>query len=207
MEDPVSSHSQREGEGIAGGAFDRDYLDRLRNGDPETQAHFTQYFGKLLRINLRARLRSTQSIDDVRQEVFLRVLTALRRNGGIEHPERLGGYVNAVRDNVLCELYRSGSRSPISLPEHLDVPDGHAGANSTLVNEERKHQVRKVLQGLSAKDRSVLYMIFYEETDREEICRRFAVDREHLRVLVHRAKLRFRKELLDRHGEGFLCSA
>jgi RNA polymerase sigma-70 factor (ECF subfamily) len=75
------------------------------------------------------------------------------------------------------------------------------------VNEERKHQVRKVLQGLPAKDRSVLYMVFYEETDREEICRRFGIDREYLRVLVHRAKLRFRKELLDRHGEGFLYSA
>jgi RNA polymerase sigma-70 factor (ECF subfamily) len=202
----VSSDTQRARGGIVREIFDREYVDRLRNRDPETEAHFTLYFGNLLRIKLRRRLRSVQLIDDLRQETFLRVLTALRQNG-IEHPERLGAFVNAVCDNLLYELYRAESRSPKSLPEHLDVPDGHAGLSSTLVDEERKDQVRKVLQGLPPKDRSVLYMIFYEETDREEICRRFGVDREYLRVLVHRAKLRFRKELLNRHGEGFFANA
>jgi RNA polymerase sigma-70 factor (ECF subfamily) len=203
MHQLVSSETQRARGGIVRETFDREYVDRLRNRNPETEAHFTRYFGELLRIKLRMRLRSAQLIDDLSQETFLRVLKALRQGRGIEHPERLGAFVNAVCDNLLYELYRAKARSPQSLPEHLDVPDGHAGPGSTLVSEERKHQVRKVLQGLPAKDRSVLYMIFYEETDRDEICRRFGVDRQYLRVLVHRAKLRFRKELLDRHGEGF----
>ena len=31
--------------------------------------------------------------------------------------------------------------------------------------------------------------------DKDEICRRFSVDRQYLRVLVHRAKARFQKKL------------
>jgi RNA polymerase sigma-70 factor, ECF subfamily len=207
MYQAVSLDAQRARGGIVRENFDREYIDRLRNRDPETEAHFTRYFGDRLRIKLRMRLRSSQLVDDLRQETFLRVLTAIRQNGSIQHPERLGAYVNAVCDNLLFELYRSQARCPQTLPEDVDVPDGHAGANSTLVDEERKDQVRKVLQGLPAKDRSVLYMIFFEEADRAEVCRRFGIDREYLRVLLHRAKLRFRKELLDRHGEGFFVNA
>jgi RNA polymerase sigma-70 factor (ECF subfamily) len=148
-------------------------------------------------------LRSAQLIEDLRQETFLRVLTALRRKGGLEFPERLGAFVNTVCQNLLFELYRSESRTQSGLPDHLDIPDARASAESLLVTEERKRQVRQVLEDLPAKDRDLLYMVFYEETDKGEICRRFKVDHEYLRVLVHRAKARFRKELLEQHGEGF----
>jgi hypothetical protein len=40
-------------------------------------------------------------------------------------------------------------------------------------------------------------MVFYDEVDRDEICRRFGVAREYLRVLVHRAKSRLREGLVE----------
>ena len=198
----LSSESQSTKGGLVRESFNREYVERLKNGDAETERHFTNYFGELLRIKLRG-LRSAQLIEDLRQETFLRVLTALRRKGGLEFPERLGAFVNTVCQNLLFELYRSESRTQSGLPDHLDIPDARASAESLLVTEERKRQVRQVLEDLPAKDRDLLYMVFYEETDKGEICRRFKVDHEYLRVLVHRAKARFRKELLEQHGEGF----
>ena len=41
--------------------------------------------------------------------------------------------------------------------------------------------------------------VFLEEAEKTEICGRFRVDRDYLRVLVHRAKNRFR-EAFDRGG-------
>ena len=35
--------------------------------------------------------------------------------------------------------------------------------------------------------------IFFDETPKDEICRRFGVEREYLRVLLHRAKQHFRE--------------
>src|SRR5216683_4619712 len=59
-------------------AFDQSYVTRLTNGDAETERHFTRYFGDLLAIKLRARLRSSHLVEDARQETFLRVLNVLR---------------------------------------------------------------------------------------------------------------------------------
>jgi RNA polymerase sigma-70 factor (ECF subfamily) len=76
--------------------FDRAYVDRLAAGDPETERHFTQYFGELLSIKLRSRLRSPALIEDAKQETFLRVLNTLRQMGGIQSPGGFGAFVNTV---------------------------------------------------------------------------------------------------------------
>jgi len=91
--------------------FDRAYLDRLAARDPDTERHFTRYFGDLLAIKLRSRLRSPALIEDARQETFLRVLKALRQPGGIQSPGGFGAFVNSVCNNVLFEMYRSHSRT------------------------------------------------------------------------------------------------
>ena len=195
-----SSESHPSRRGLVRESFDREYLERLKAGDAETERHFIAYFGELLRIKLRARLRSCELIEDLRQETFLRVLTAVRRKNGVERPERLGAFVNSVCQNLLFEFYRSGTWDQSGAPDRLDIPDDHASTEAELVSAEWRRQVREVLRDLPAKDRELLRMIFYEETDKDEICRRFGVDREYLRVLVHRAKNRFRDELLGRHG-------
>ena len=61
--------------------FDDAYVARLRAGDRFTEEHFLRYFGALLQIKLRGRLRSQQGIDDVRQDVYLRVFRAIRSAG------------------------------------------------------------------------------------------------------------------------------
>ena len=53
-------------------SFDESYLQRLRGGDFPTEQHFVDYFGQLLLIKLRSRLRSPQTVDDIRQETFVR---------------------------------------------------------------------------------------------------------------------------------------
>jgi hypothetical protein len=81
-------------------SFDAIYVEKLCAGDRATQEHFTTYFSALLQIKLRSRLRSSQAVEDVRQETFARVLTVLRRDGGLRQPERLGAFVNTVCNNI-----------------------------------------------------------------------------------------------------------
>jgi len=176
---------------------------RLKDADPETERHFTAYFGELLLIKLRARLRSVQAVEDLRQETLLRVLTALRLKQSLQSPESLGAFVNSVCNNLLLEWSRSQSRGQPTAFEHFELRDEQMNAESALVTEERKQQVRRVLEELPQKDRELLRLIFCHDVDKAEICRRFRVDREYLRVLVHRAKARFRRGLLETHGERF----
>jgi len=77
-------------------SFDREYVQRLKDGDRDTERHFVSYFGELLLIKLRSRLRNHQMIEDLRQEAFVRVLTALKSSNRLNSPESLGAFVNSV---------------------------------------------------------------------------------------------------------------
>jgi RNA polymerase sigma-70 factor, ECF subfamily len=174
-------------------SFTDDYVKRLIAGDAETEQHFVTYFSELLLIKLRRALRVRQSLEDVRQETFLRVFRALRRKE-LASPESLGAFVNAVCNNVLAEFYRSvGRLAPVPV-DRLDSPGLDPDPEAEFETEERKRYVHTILETLPAKDREILRLIFLEEQEKDEVCRICRVDRSYLRVLLHRAKNRFRKQ-------------
>ena len=134
----------------------------------------------------------------------MRVLTALRSKNCLNSPESLGAFVNSVCNNLLFEMYRRDSHQrAVEVDDKFDPPDERVSAESQMVTEECCEEVRQVLNELPPKDRELLRMFFFEDIDRAQICRTFRVEREYLRVLMHRAKGRFRECLLRRYaGEG-----
>jgi RNA polymerase sigma-70 factor, ECF subfamily len=173
--------------------FDKAYVDRLREGDPQTEGHFYAYFERILGIMLRARRLPPERIDDVRQETYSRVIAILRRDGGVKQPERFGAFVNSICKNVLHENNRDSYRSQPLLDGHLETPDKVVDLESSLITKETKEKVREILEEMSQRDRDLLKAVFLEEGDKDEICVQFGVDREYLRVRVHRAKERFKE--------------
>lgn len=175
-------------------AFDASYIDRLRGDDPVTEEHFVRYFSELIVLKLRSRLRSPQAIEDVRQETFARTLALLRTERGILHAERLGSLVNSICNNVLFEQYRSDGRADPLEEETAAALIGRApDVLTTMISIETQDRVRTVLDTLSERDRSLLRAVFLEEKDKDDICREMGVNREYIRVLLHRAKHSFRK--------------
>lgn len=182
-------------------AFDARYIEKLCAGDRETQEHFFGYFTELLRLKLRSRLQSPQAIEDVCQETFARVFSVLRRDGGLRQPERLGAFVNTTCNYVLFEEYRSSRRSESLDEEGAPEPAASgATAHDLAVSQQIKKKVHEILRKLAPRDRSILKAVFIEERDRDEVCRQFEVEREYLRVLLHRAKQEFKVEYAKRLG-------
>lgn len=179
--------------------FDADYVQRLATGDPSTESHFSVYFGKFLSLKLRSRGISNGTADDVRQETLYRVLKVLRNGPGIAQPERFGGFVNAVCNNVLLEMHRKASRDDAG-GMSVEAIDQRIDIDQSLVHAERRRIVRDVLKRLSEKDREILRLIFFEDADRTEISRIIGVEPEYLRVLLHRAKSRFEESFVRRYG-------
>jgi RNA polymerase sigma-70 factor (ECF subfamily) len=175
-------------------SFDGDYVQRLIAGDPDTERHFTDYFGDLLTLKLRSRLRSAALVEDARQETFVRVLTALKKKGSLASPESLGAFVNSVCNNVLMETYRSTRRAD-QLDEEMDEP---AAAEPTaewrVMKDEERARVRGAIAAMPQKDRDLIRWLFLEERPKDDICRDLKIDRDYLRVLFHRAKQRFREQ-------------
>jgi RNA polymerase sigma-70 factor, ECF subfamily len=189
-------HSSGRGQPLPFHTFDESYVQRLRQGDFRTMDHFVAYFSDLLQLKLRSRLRSPQAIEDVRQETFSRVLTALR-DDKIRQPERLGSFVFSICKNVLLEDHRVARRDgPLENGDDQDLPDRGADIFGDFAARQTKEKVRDVLEKLPELDRRLLRDIFLEERDKDEVCRDFGVTRDYLRVLLFRAKQSFKSVYL-----------
>jgi RNA polymerase sigma-70 factor, ECF subfamily len=182
--------------------FDETYLERLCSGDFCAEEHFVSYFTQLIQLKLRSRVPSAEVLEDLRQEVFVRVFAVLRGKEGIRQADRLGAFVNSVCNNVLLEYYRSASRTSAQEDEkEIEIPDLRTDILGSIVSQQNSRNVRATLDGLSERDRRLLKAIFLEEQDKDEVCRDFQVDRNYLRVLLHRARQTFKSQFLKRIGE------
>jgi DNA-directed RNA polymerase specialized sigma24 family protein len=99
----------------------------------------------------------------------------------------------------MLEFYKARARNPEADPDANEPIDRSIDMDGSLVAEENKKLVRTVLGELPEADRKLLKMVFLDEADRNEVCRIMNVDRGYLRVLLHRALMRF-KELASRNN-------
>jgi RNA polymerase sigma-70 factor (ECF subfamily) len=171
--------------------FDEEYVQRLREGDRWTVEHFYSYFQPLLLIKLRRGLRSVDQVEDKCQDVFFRVFRDLRSpGGGLREASKLGAYVLSFCRNVILEEYRKKPRTEIITDIHFDR---RSPVDETLIRSEELARVRLVLGELPEKDAAILRARFLEERPADEICEEFGVDGGYLRVLLYRAREKFRE--------------
>jgi RNA polymerase sigma-70 factor, ECF subfamily len=171
-------------------SFDEEYLRRLGARDPATEDHFVAYFSERLRITLRARGVDATTIEDVRQETFCRVWIAVQ-SGNVNNPSGFGSYVHSVCRNVLSESRRFDYRHQHDPLESTDVADEQLGLDEMIQRREHGALVRTILSELPERDRHILHARFFEERDNDDVCDDFGVDRDYLRVLLHRAINKF----------------
>ena len=181
------------------GLFDAEYLAALRDRNAEAEERLITWFSVPLRAKLRARLRSPELVQDGVQETFLRVLSYFRAGKTLDNPASLPGFVHSTCHNVAMELLRSHTRHP-QIPEgDPDPVDRSMDPERDLVTNERKDRVRTVLNQLSEKDRQLLRRVFLDEENKDTVCREFEVDRTYLRVLLYRARQKFRDVVMQQN--------
>jgi RNA polymerase sigma-70 factor, ECF subfamily len=189
-----NGETQNQAPPVHSDVFNADYIRRLIEHDVSVEHHFVTYFGDLLAMKLRGRVRSADTLNEVRQETFFRVLQALRK-GELKQPERLDAYVNAVCNNVLLERFRDDGRH-LQLEENSERwSDNRIDLDAPLVSQERRRLVESILAELSDRDRQLLRMILFEGVDKSEACKRLDVNEDYFRVVRHRAVQRFREKL------------
>lgn len=167
--------------------FNAAYVHSLRQGDPSTEDHFVSHFSPILLRKLRKELHSTELAHDLRQETFLRVLTVLRSEYSIREPERFEFFVLGVCNNVLYETYRQKKKMVLLDPE-LEIASNAPSPDTCAMAAETANRLQKMLSGLPPRIRAILKAALLEEQDRDEICLKFGVNRNHLRLLIYRAK-------------------
>jgi RNA polymerase sigma-70 factor, ECF subfamily len=172
--------------------FDDDYVRRLREGDRVTEEHYEQYFKLFLTMKLLRRHVPVDEIGDIIQDVHLRVYAGLRGENGIRDGSRFGAYVNSICNFIVLERNRRPDRH-----EEIDEVDAGVDLLRELETKETKERVQRTLRSLGKRDEQILRDLFIDELDKDEICGKHGVDRNYLRVLVHRALEKFREKYAD----------
>lgn len=174
------------------GLFDDHYLAALRERNAEVENHLVTWFSRPVRLKLRTKLRSPELVEDAFQETFLRTFSYFRSGKTLDNPASLPGFVNSVCTNVAMELLRSHTRHPLFLDTDPGPVDAALDPERQMVTTERKARVRRLLEELSDKDRQLLRRVFLDEENKDAVCSEFKVDRTYLRVLLYRARQKFR---------------
>ena len=140
------------------------------------------------------RLGDAELAEDVSQEAIARGLVAMRE--GRPDPERLGAYFRGIALHVITDVYRDrGNMRPV-LRAGASPPDRRSSSPlDDAIRQERAGRVRGALQRLSAGDRELLRLCYYEGLTSAEIARREGEPAPRIRKRKQRALERLAREL------------
>jgi RNA polymerase sigma-70 factor (ECF subfamily) len=153
-------------------------LDRLRAG---------------LKIMALRALGDPEAAEEAAQETLTRTVEAVRE-GRLEEPEKLGAFVRGIARHVIADVHRARQRMAgfEALPES-DPGSLAADPLSALISKEEREHVRRALADLSAADREILHLSFFEGLTPAQIAQRLGEPAQRIRKRKSRALERLRR--------------
>jgi RNA polymerase sigma-70 factor, ECF subfamily len=147
-----------------------------------------------LRLKLRYKVlyhvgHNCADVDDLVQESLARFFRAEQRHQ-IRNTEEVGAFLNGVCRNVILEYRRRIKREPGIDPD-MTIPD--AGVRPDAEIFELRESIDNGLKELAERDRAILRSLYLEGKEKEEICKEWNMTDAQFRVVLFRAKERFRR--------------
>lgn len=128
-------------------------------------------------------------VDDLVQETLARFFRAEQRHL-IRNTEEFGAFLNGVCRNVILEYRRRMRREPLLDPD-VTIPDSGIRPDADIF--ELRDAIDNGLRELAERDRAVLRSLYLEGLDKEDICKQWGMSDAQFRVVLFRAKERFRR--------------
>lgn len=135
-------------------------------------------------------------IDDLVQETLTRFLQAVQKEQ-VRNEEALGSFLNGICRNVILEYWRRSTREA-PMPEV--VPERPAPGMSEAGLLELRDAIAEGMAQLASRDREILSAFYLEEKTKNEILKQTGLRDENFRVILFRAKERFRR-IYNQHAK------
>lgn len=127
-------------------------------------------------------------LEDLVQDTLTRLLLAVRENK-VRDPAGMGGFLNGICRNVVFEYRRRLLRNDTAPDMFPDPADKRlSGAEQFEVRQAIAH----ALAELSARDRAILRAFYIDDASKQQMLESFGITYDQLRVVLCRAKVRFR---------------
>ena len=148
-----------------------------------------------LRLKLRYKVlyhvgHNCPDVDDIVQETLTRFVRAEKQSQIRNNADDFGAFVNGVCRNVILEYRRRVRREPLADP---DIPVRDSAVRPDAEVFEMRQAIDQGLAELAERDRKILRSLYLEGKEKEEICREWSMSDAQFRVVLFRAKERFRR--------------
>ena len=173
--------------------FSDDYVARLRSNDSATWEHFDGYFRPRIRSKFRAQF-PWEMVDDLSGDTMVAVIEKIGQ-GEPRNPACLAAYVFQICHNKSLEALRrlTGDRQFTEVDWNL-LPGSGKTPQQDVLDKELAQKVDKACKKLASRDRDALTGVFYDGRDRDEVCKEYGVSREQLKMILFRARQKFKRE-------------
>ena len=168
---------------------DAELAGRVRGGDRAAEAELFRRLGPRVRLYGLRHLRDPAAADDLVQDVILLMFASLRA-GKVREEERLASFVLGTCRRIVADLRRGAARR-----ERLLERFGAELVPAAGTHEEPSFdldRLRRCLERLSERERSVVVLSFYAERRSAEIASEVGLSAANVRVVRHRALVRLR---------------
>jgi len=159
------------------------------------EAEYRSAYGRVFGLCLRL-LGHTVQAEDATQEAFERIYRALDR---YDATQPFVTWVLGVARNHCIDLLRHRRHGELRFgdetTERAEAQAAEAGGVDLLVDAERNADVRAAIAALPEKYRVVIVLAYYSEASYDEIAASLGITRNHVGVLLLRAKQLLRRAL------------
>lgn len=159
-------------------------------GQADAERQFALRYMPPVKAMLMARLRDADLAADLKQDVMIEALCALRK-GQIQDPEKLTQFVLGIARNCLNNYFRSSKRvAAVELPD--DIPDLKNGAFHREEIDQENRALRAI-ENLDNLDRMILQMTLVDGLKPGVIASQLHINPD----VVRQRKLRATRRVID----------
>lgn len=159
-------------------------------GQADAERQFALRYMPPVKAMLTARLRDADLAADIKQDVMIEALCALRK-GQIQDPEKLTQFVLGIARNCLNNYFRSSKRvTAVELPD--DIPDLKNGAFHREEIDQENRALRAI-ENLDNLDRMILQMTLVDGLKPGVIASQLHINPD----VVRQRKLRATRRVID----------
>lgn len=178
-------------------------VERIRDGDIASFRELVEQYKKKIYYLAFDMVGNHQDAEDISQEVFIKVFRFIKN---FRQDAKLSSWLYQVTVNTCIDAQRKKIAKPQVSMESSDIENlRHAASqsNGKVSEPERKaagnmlqDHIRRLLQKISPRERSVFVMRYYNELKLNEIAEILNVSNNTIKSLLLRAKKKLKKELL-----------
>lgn len=171
---------------------------RIGVGDKAAETELVNKYWKSLYFILNRRCSDQQLASDIAQDTFIVVITKAR-NGEINTPDAIAGFIRQTGVNLLIAHFRKETRRATDAHGEVsfEIPDDKTNVERAVESRDSLKLVQQLIGEMKVdRDRDLLVSYYANEEEKVSICNRLGLTSAHFDRVLFRARSRL-KQLID----------